>query len=149
MQRFIFQFIFLIIMSLSANSQSGTIRGIVFDGETGEYLVGVTVYEESTQTGTITDLDGNFNMNIAPGTYSIRISYISYESLQITDVEVSSGEVTSLGEIKLEEATISLNEVTIVANAVRNTEAALISIKRKSANVLDGISEGSIKRIGE
>ena len=64
MQRFIFQFIFLIIMSLSANSQSGTIRGIVFDGETGEYLVGVTVYEESTQTGTITDLDGNFNMNI-------------------------------------------------------------------------------------
>ena len=136
-------------MSLSAYSQSGTIRGIVFDGETGEYLVGVTVYEESTQTGTITDLDGNFNMNIAPGTYSIRISYISYESLQITDVEVSSGEVTSLGEIKLEEATISLNEVTIVANAVRNTEAALISIKRKSANVLDGISEGSIKRIGE
>ena len=136
-------------MSLSAYSQSGTIRGIVFDGETGEYLVGVTVYEESTQTGTITDLDGNFNMNIAPGTYSIRISYITYESHQITDVEVSSGEVTSLGEIKLEEATISLNEVTIVANAVRNTEAALISIKRKSANVLDGISEGSIKRIGE
>jgi hypothetical protein len=145
----IIQFIFLIITSLSAFSQSGTIRGVVFDGETGEYLVGVTVYEQSTQTGTITDLDGNFNMKIAQGLYSLRISYISYEPILVTDVEVSPGEVTSLGEIKLEEATISLNEVTITAKAVRNTEAAMMSIKRKSPNVLDGISEGSIKRIGE
>lgn len=145
----ILQFILLIACSLSVFSQTGTIRGIIFDGETGEYLVGVTVYEENSQTGTITDLDGNFNMNIAPGIHSLRISYISYEPLLLTDVEVISDEVTSLGEIKLDEATISLSEVTITAKAVRNTETALVSIKRKSANVLDGISEGSIRRIGE
>lgn len=149
MRLVLFTFIFLITTSMASFSQTGSIRGIVFDGETGEYLVGVTLYEESTHTGTITDLDGNFNLNLAPGTYNLRISYISYEPVLLTDVEVISDEVTSLGEIKLDEATITLNEVTITAKAVRNTETALVAIKMRSANVLDGISEGSIKRIGE
>lgn len=145
----IFQFLLLIGTSFLAYAQTGSIRGIVFDGETGEYLPGVTVFAEGTTSGTITDLDGNFNLNVVEGTYNLRISFISYETLQVTGVEVTSGEVSSLGEIKLEEATISLQEVTITAKAVRNTEAALVSIKHKSPNVLDGISEGSIKRIGE
>ncbi len=149
MRLVLFTFIFLITTSIASFSQTGSIRGIVFDGETGEYLVGVTLFEESTHTGTITDLDGNFNLNLAPGTYNLRISYISYEPVLLTDVEVISDEVTSLGEIKLDEATITLNEVTITAKAVRNTETALVAIKMRSANVLDGISEGSIKRIGE
>lgn len=145
----LFQFLLLIGTSFLAYAQTGSIRGIVFDGETGEYLPGVTVFAEGTTSGTITDLDGKFNLNVAGGTYNLQISFISYETLQVTDVEVTSGKVTSLGEIKLEEATISLQEVTITAKAVRNTEAALVSIKHKSPNVLDGISEGSIKRIGE
>jgi outer membrane receptor protein involved in Fe transport len=149
MRIILFQLILLIVTPLSIFSQPGIIHGIVYDGETGESLVGVTIFEEVTQSGTITDLDGKFNLSIEPGKYRLRISYISYETLLITDVEVASGEVASLGEIKLEEATISLNEVTISANAVRNTEAALISIKRKSPNVLDGISEATINRIGE
>ena len=145
----LFLSLLLIGTSIMAHAQSGSIRGIVFDGETGEYLPGVTVFLEGTTFGTITDLDGKFNLNVEEGTYSLRISFISYDPLQITDVEVIPGEVTSLGEIKLEEATIALEEVTITAQAVRNTEVALVSIKHKSPNVLDGISEGSIKRIGE
>ena len=145
----IFQILLLIGASILAYGQTGSIRGTVFDGETGEYLPGVTVFVEGTTSGTITNLDGNFNLNVAEGTYNLRISFISYETLQITGVEITSGDVTSLGEIKLEEASISLQEVTITAQAVRNTEAALVSIKHKSPNVLDGISESSIKRIGE
>ena len=149
MRVLLFQLFLLIGTSFHAYAQQGSIRGTVFDGETGEYLPGVTIFAEGTTSGTITNLDGDFNLNVAEGTYNLRISFISYEILQITEVEGNSGEVTSLGEIKLEEATISLQEVTITANGVRNTETALVSIKHKSPNVLDGISEGSIKRIGE
>ncbi len=141
--------LFLSLMSVLGYSQSGYIRGIVFDGETGEYLPGVTVFLEGTTTGTITDLEGKFNLSAASGTYTLRISFISYETMMITDVEVKPGEVTSLGEIRMEEATISLTEVTITASAIRNTETALISMKHKSPNVIDGISEASIKRIGD
>ena len=46
-------------------SQKGSIRGTVFDGETGEYLPGVTIFLEGTSFGTISDLDGKFNLNEA------------------------------------------------------------------------------------
>lgn len=141
--------VLLAFITFYGYSQSGHIRGIVFDGGTGEYLPGVTVFAEGTSSGTISDLDGKFNLSIAPGTYDLRISFISYETWGVTGVEVKAGEATSLGEIKLEEATIALHEVTITAKAIRNTEAALISMKHKSPNLIDGISERSIKRIGD
>jgi hypothetical protein len=112
-------------------------------------LPGVTIFIEGTSTGTITDLDGNFNLSVEPGEYDLRVSFISYETLIISGVKVVGGEVNSLGELKLEEATISLNEVTVTAKAVRNTETALISIKRRSPNMIDGISSGSLKMIGD
>ncbi len=149
MRHIIFQIILLTIFSNSIFAQNGSIRGTVFDGSNGEYLPGVTVYVEGTSTGTITDLDGRFNIGLTPGNYSLRVSFISYETLMITDIEVKSGETTTLGEIKLEEASISLTEVTVTAKAVRNTENSLISIKRRSPNVIDGISAGSFKLIGD
>lgn len=149
MRRVLFQFLILINISFLAYSQQGSIRGTVFDGKTGEHLPGVTVFAIGTTTGTITDLDGEFNLNLAEGTYNLHLSFISYETMEVTGVEVTQGEVTVLGEIKLEEASISLQEVTITANAITNTEAAIVSMKHKSPNVLDGISEVSIKRIGE
>ena len=149
MRRILFQILLLIGSSYLAYSQQGSIRGIVYDGETGEYLPGVTIFAEGTSSGTITDLDGKFNLNVPEGTYCLRVSFISYETLQVTEVEVIAGEVSSLGELNLEEASISLQEVTITAKTVTNTEAAIVSMKHKSPNVLDGISEGSIKRIGE
>ncbi|MFO7670060.1 MAG: TonB-dependent receptor [Bacteroidales bacterium] len=149
MRRFLIQILILIGSSYLAYSQQGSIRGIVFDGKTGEYLPGVTIFAEGTSTGTISDLDGRFNLNVPAGSYSLRISFISYEPLLVTEVDVIEGEVTSLGEVKLEETSIDLQEVTITAKAITNTEAAVVSMKHKSPNLLDGISEVSIKRIGE
>ena len=145
--------IFLTILSLFlvsfANSQNGFIRGSVFDAKNGEYLVGVTVFAEGTTTGSITDLDGKFNLSIAPGTYDIRISYVSYNTKKIEGVEVKAGEVTMLDEISLEQATIGLDEVIVTAQAVRNTETALLTMKSKSANLVDGISATNLRRIGD
>lgn len=144
---------YLIIIFASLTSaiiaQKGSIRGVVFDGKTGEYLPGVTIFLEGTTTGTITDLDGKFNLNTDAGTYTLRASFISYETLNLLDLVAISGEVLYLGELKLSEASLSLNEVTITASAIRNTEAAIISMKRKSPNVIDGISATSISRIGD
>ncbi|MDA3821405.1 MAG: carboxypeptidase-like regulatory domain-containing protein, partial [Bacteroidales bacterium] len=142
-------FLFILTLATSAFSQAGFLRGKVFDDATGEFLPGVTIFIEGTSTGTITDLDGNFNLSVEPGEYDLRVSFISYETLIISGVKVVGGEVNSLGELKLEEATISLNEVTVTAKAVRNTETALISIKRRSPNMIDGISSGSLKMIGD
>lgn len=137
-----------IVFSLGAFSQTGSIRGRVFDNS-GEFLPGVTVFIEGTTNGTITDLDGNFNLKVAPGTYTVRVSYISYETLNLSGVVVKENEVTALGGLKMQEATIGLNSVTITAKKIRNTETALLSVKRKSANLMDGISSANFKLIGD
>ena len=78
-------------------AQTGTIRGKVIDGETGEGLWGVTVQIEGTSIGASADFDGNYVIsNVTPGTYNIKASFISYQTKTITGVEVKTNEVTVL-----------------------------------------------------
>lgn len=137
------------IFSIALFAQTGTIRGTVFDAATGEYLPGVTVFVEKSATGTITDLDGKFNLNIAAGTYDLRISYISYESSLLKGIQVKQGNVTVLDDIGLKEATIEITGVTVTGERIRNTENALMAMKMKSANLIDGISAGNLRKIGD
>ncbi len=130
-------------------SQKGFIRGSVFDEVTGEYLPGVTIFVEGTESGTITDLDGKFSFSIVPGIYQLRISYISYETIHIKDVIVKPDDVTLFENIKLKEVAIQLGEAVITAKAITNTESALLTMKQKSVNVIDGISSAQLKKIGD
>jgi hypothetical protein len=134
---------------MSILAQNGIIRGAIFDAGNGESLPGVAVYIDGTTVGTTTDLDGKFNLSTAPGLYDLSISYISYETLVIKEVDVEADVVNFLGDIMLKEQTFELAEVTITAQAVRNTETALVTMKKKSANVIDGISAGSFRKIGD
>ncbi|MCF8225639.1 MAG: TonB-dependent receptor [Bacteroidales bacterium] len=146
------QFFSAILISFliqSVYSQEATIRGTVFDATTGEYLPGVTIYAEGTAYGTITDIDGEFSMEMAPGSYDIRVSFISYETVILKDIECHNGEATVLEEIGLKTANIDIEEVVITAQTIRNTENALMSMKKRSVNVMDGISAASLRKIGD
>ncbi|NBC82672.1 MAG: TonB-dependent receptor [Bacteroidetes bacterium] len=134
---------------LQLNAQKGFIRGTVYDAETGEVLTGVTVLIEGTQNGTITDLDGKYSLSVNPGTHNINMSFISYEKKKIIGVEVQAGEATVLDDISMEESSVELTEVVVSASAVRNTENALMAIKRKSPNLMDGISASRLRKIGD
>ena len=140
--------LFLIFSSL-VFGQNGVIRGTVYDGKTGETLPGVTIYIEETTMGTITDLDGEFNLSIKPGTYQMRVSFISYETLHIKEVIVQAGKTVLFDNLQLNEATIELGEAVVTANFIRNTEAAMVAIKRQSANLLDGISSVAFRKTGD
>ncbi|GAO28344.1 TonB-dependent receptor [Geofilum rubicundum JCM 15548] len=137
------------MISTFTYAQKGTIRGTVYEGSTGETLVGVSVILEGTYTGASTDLDGKFSIDVDPGTYGLQISFISFQPITISDVVVKPGEVTLLNNIELNESTIQLQDVVVSARALRNTEAALQTIKRNSSAMLDGISAAKIGLIGD
>lgn len=145
-------FILIALFVLFSNvllAQNGFLRGTVTDKKTGELLPGVTVLIEGTSKGTITDLDGAFNLPIVSGTYNVKISFISYNPILRENVVVKSGEVTLLEDLALGEATIEIEEAVVVARAVRNTEAAMMTMKSKSVNLLDGISAAGLKKMGD
>jgi hypothetical protein len=146
--KLLLSFVLLLLFS-EVNGQTGIIRGSVFDESNGEPLISVTVVVEGTIKGITTDLDGKFNLPIEPGTYNLRLSFVSYETMRINDVKVVAGEVTLLDNIMLKSSTIGLSEVTVSAGMKRNTEGAIMSVKMQSPNLIDGISAVNFKKMGD
>ncbi|MEM9338133.1 MAG: TonB-dependent receptor [Bacteroidota bacterium] len=139
----------IIITICEALAQQGTIRGTVIEDATGEPLFGVTVQIKGTSKGSITDFDGKFEINVEPGTYDVQASFVSFQSVTITGLLIEPGKVTVIDQIRLKEDVELLEEVVVTAEVVRTTEAALLTVKRKSANLIDGISSASFRKIGD
>ena len=83
--------ILLSIISIYAFAIKGNLSGKVVDGETGEELIGATVFIAETGQGIVTDLYGNYLFQLDPGTYTINVSYVSYVRQKIQDVVIESG----------------------------------------------------------
>ena len=140
---------FLLFLCFISSAQNGFIRGSVFDDLTGESLIGVTVFIDGTTNGTLTDLDGNFNLTVAAGTYNVKVSYVSYQTITISEVLVIANEVTLFENIRLKPSLTELAELVITAERTRDNESALLTIKMKSPNVLDGVSSATFKKVGD
>lgn len=142
---------FAVLFALSClylNAQNGIIRGTIID-ENGRPLFSGNAVVKGTTKGTTTDFDGKYELSVASGEYNVEFSFIGYQTITATGVRVNSGEVTALGTVKLEPSNAQLEMVTITAEAVKNTEAAMLTLKKKSVNVMDGISSQTFKRIGD
>ena len=63
-------------------SQSSNISGIVADSSNGNVLIGANVIIEGTSLGMATDNAGKYSIsNVAPGNYTIKVTYIGYETI--------------------------------------------------------------------
>lgn len=130
-------------------SQQGTVRGLVSEAKTGDPVLFGTVSVKGMETkATSTDLDGNYEMNLDPGVYTLEFSYLGLKSTFVEGVTVKENEVIIVNAL-LEEESQVLEEVVVKAAATRNTEVALATIRRNSSNVLDAISSGNFKKIGD
>ena len=93
-----------LLVILSATAQTGTqinVRGTVTDVN-GEPLIGVNILVEGTSTGTVTDYEGNFQLQ-APADAVLNVSYIGYRPQQIavnnrTNIQIVMEEDTELLE---------------------------------------------------
>lgn len=110
-------FLFTAFAFAQSNASKFEITGTVVDKDAGiplEYAT-ITITNPNNATdveGGITDMSGNFNVAVAPGKYTIKIEYISFEPIILN--RTVTGDL-SLGTIQLEFAASSLDEVTVVA----------------------------------
>ena len=105
------------------------IRGIVIDEE-GEALIGAAVVEKGTTNGTMTDLDGRFELALKHGT-EIEVSYIGYESKTV-DV----GNNTTI-DVVLKNASNILSEVIAVGYGVQKKSVLSTAISKLDGEDLD------------
>jgi outer membrane receptor protein involved in Fe transport len=90
---------------------TGKIKGVVTDTETGEPLIGVSVQIVGTTQGAMTDPDGKyFIILVPPGKYVLKLTSVSYSSVEVGDVVVSTDLTTEIN-VKMEKAVADLNKV--------------------------------------
>ena len=77
-------YIILVISSFTLSQETTTISGDVKDAETGETLIGSTIYIPSLKLGTTSNNYGFFSMTVPNGLYEIEISYVGYKTKVIT-----------------------------------------------------------------
>jgi hypothetical protein len=76
---------FVLLLTTAAWSQTGTIRGFVYDKATGEPVIFTNVILKGTTTGAATDVNGYYSISkIAPGTYTLMVTYLGYDTLTKT-----------------------------------------------------------------
>ena len=80
-RKFVLLFVFALAFCFSALAQQGKVSGVVKDAESGETLIGVSIYEEKLQVGTTTDEKGHYELDLPVGEHVLRVSYIGYSTL--------------------------------------------------------------------
>ena len=126
-------------------AQTGEIRGSVIDKSTGESMPGATVVIESLNAGTTTDFDGNYSLKVVPGTYTLKISFVSFNSIELTGVKVEAGR-TTIANVAMEEAATNIEGVVVMATRKMNSEIAMLSSIRTANVVMSGVSSQQITR---
>ena len=118
-------------MSTLAFSQAVTVKGLVKDSDNKNPLVGANVYITGTGMGTSTSDEGRYNIaNVSPGTYTLKASYIGYESEEI-EITVTEGEELEQ-DFELKYVTIEGKTVEVTAQARGQMDAINKQLKAKS-----------------
>lgn len=133
------------VVTTSAFSQAAkvTLSGRVTDKPTGAGLPYVNVVvkvatDSSFVAGSITNESGQYTLtNIPPGSYVLHTSYVGYQNNLQPILVGKLSEFLDLGEIKLEEAVTSLQEITVSAKA----DAVAETMAKKTFSVADNIAQ--------
>ncbi len=121
----------LIVLLLLTDSFAGTtgkIAGKITDAKTGEPLIGVNVSVVKTPYGGVTDAEGNyFIINLPPGSYEIKASYMGYTTVNVRNVRISADQTSKLdiglnSDVLIMESVVVTSQAPIVRKDLTSTE---------------------------
>ena len=131
MKPYIFTILFLltIVLDLAGQTNSGVIKGRVFNSKTNEGVPFATVQVWGTTIGAVTDFDGNFSFTgLKPGYVELRASSIGFKPYISSAIMVTNSNQVNF-EIPLEENAVDIGEVVIRASPFTKKVETPISIR--------------------
>ena len=124
--------------------RSGRLAGKIID-ERGNPLAKATIRVTGTNQVVESSVDGAYALNLSEGSYTIQVSYVSYQSQRISDVQIKAGDLTSLN-VAMKPMSAQIEEVTITTTYKKASVAGLYAAQKNAATVSDGISAEQIAR---
>ncbi|MBN2030495.1 TonB-dependent receptor [bacterium] len=105
----------LFFLSTLHAQQTGSIQGRIVDEKTEKPLSNVNIVLQKTVLGTSTDRDGFYVIvSVPPGSYSLQISMLGYQTKTIPNIVFRSGETTDLN-ISLTDTPIPMDPIVVTA----------------------------------
>ena len=127
---------------------TGNLSGFILD-EKGEPIIGATVRIPNTQLGTVTNVEGKYSLKAVPvGTVTVEASYVSFETLKITEVKINPARTTEL-DLVMKEASEELGEVVVTAEYSDASAKGLYAKQKTMAAMSDGVSSDLIKKTSD
>ncbi len=120
----------LILSTVAAVAQTKTVKGVIYEEETGEPMPGATVSVEGSTRGVMTDLDGSFELTGVKPTDRLKFECLGKET-QVLQVGTMTNFV-----VKLKNAANELDEVTVVAFGKQRKESVIGSISTVDVKTL-------------
>ncbi|MBR3744846.1 MAG: TonB-dependent receptor [Bacteroidales bacterium] len=128
----------LIFLGTAAFAQT-RIGGTVTDAASGEPLIGVSVFVEGTSSGTSTDIDGRYDLNVASDG-NLQFFYMGYKTVTVP----IDGKTTI--DIALEEDTTYLDEVVVVGYSVMKRRDVLGAVSKVGGEELQKVPVSSVQQ---
>jgi TonB-linked SusC/RagA family outer membrane protein len=148
MKRALALWILGLIVSAQVFAQTRNLSGKVTDAATGEALIGVNVTGKGTTTGTVTDIDGNYTLEMPKDVTTLTFSYVGYTTIEkpitsltinasmAADQQIIEDVVVTAVAIKREKRSTSYATQTLQNDELYKTSTNLISsIQNKVAGV--------------
>ncbi|MFV1883702.1 MAG: TonB-dependent receptor [Balneola sp.] len=130
--------LFSLLLTQQIFAQTGKITGFVTDSN-GDPLPGVTVIIQGTTQGDASTLDGYYQiLNVKPGNYTLRASYIGFATVVVENVEVNVNLTTEV-DITMEEQTIEGEEILVIAEqpvVKKDVSSSLANISKENIDAL-------------
>ena len=120
----------LILSTVAAVAQTKTVKGVIYEEETGEPMPGATVSVQGSTRGVMTDLDGSFELTGVKPTDKLKFECLGKET-QVLQVGTMTNFV-----VKLKNAANELDEVTVVAFGKQRKESVIGSISTVDVKTL-------------
>lgn len=123
-----------IVLFVSSNlqAQSRVITGVVTDATDGTSLPGATILQPGTSNGTITNIEGEYQLSVEGEDAKIVVSFVGFESQ-----EISVGSRTEIN-VSLSISLSELSEVVVIGYGVQQKKVATGSISKVEAKDLEG-----------
>ncbi|HET7360586.1 MAG TPA: carboxypeptidase-like regulatory domain-containing protein, partial [Salinimicrobium sp.] len=124
----------------------GTITGKVIDAEREMPLPGANIAVVGSKTGTITDFDGKFILEVEESVGTLKISFVGFETRTI-DFNLSNDETLELGTIALQVDADALSEIVVIGKGIvdiaigRETPVAVSTIRAQEITETGGNME--------
>jgi len=121
------------VLPTHLKAQSGTIRGFIYEKETGEPVIFTNVYFIKTTFGAATDINGYFVISkVPPGKYTLLVTYLGFDTLKMPVTILPNDLITK--KLFLTKSAFTLAEVNVSAareNKKVETQTSIIKITPK------------------